>query len=229
MVKSFRLAAWQNIDFFKKFLSDIYQNHYRRYLCQNVEVFFHVSLSFLFKRALSSKPIIDPCFVLKSINLSMDYKWMNSIEKYIFFYIWNSATWTHLIPSNPSSELLMVKIGARAYALATRRLPSKTISFAQISSSIWFHLSSTSWICSWKQKYRAKKKWHKLIIAYKWRNQYWQQQQQQISIISVFRRHFPCEISLPDFLQLLFDHIFVVTIQNWWSIQKLIKWIMNGH
>lgn len=43
---------------------------------------------------------------------------------------------THLIPSNPSSELFIVKIGARAYALATRRLPSNTMILAQISSSI---------------------------------------------------------------------------------------------
>lgn len=55
---------------------------------------------------------------------------------------------TYLIPSNPSSELFIVKIGARAYALATRRLPSNTMILAQISSSIWSHLSSTSWICS---------------------------------------------------------------------------------
>lgn len=61
---------------------------------------------------------------------------------------------THLIPSNPSSELFIVKIGARAYALATRRLPSNTMILAQISSSIWSHLSSTSWMCSyikWQQ------------------------------------------------------------------------------
>lgn len=56
------------------------------------------------------------------------------------------------MPSKPSSELLIVNIGARAYALATRRLPSNTIILAQISSSIWSHLSSTSWICSYKEK-----------------------------------------------------------------------------
>lgn len=62
-------------------------------------------------------------------------------------------TWiTHLIPSKPSSELFIVKTGARAYALATRRLPSNTIILAQISSSIWSHLSRTSWMCSCNDK-----------------------------------------------------------------------------
>lgn len=42
----------------------------------------------------------------------------------------------------------MVSTGARAYALATRRLRSKTITLAQISSSICVHLSSTSCMCS---------------------------------------------------------------------------------
>lgn len=46
------------------------------------------------------------------------------------------TTKAYLIPSKLSSELLIVKIGARAYALATRRLPSNTIILAQISSSI---------------------------------------------------------------------------------------------
>lgn len=55
---------------------------------------------------------------------------------------------TYRMPSKPSSEPLMVSTGARAYALATRRLRSKTITLAQISSSICVHLSSTSCMCS---------------------------------------------------------------------------------
>lgn len=52
----------------------------------------------------------------------------------------------YLKPSNPSLDPLIVRTGALAYAFATLRFLSKTITLAQISSSIWFHLSSTSWI-----------------------------------------------------------------------------------
>lgn len=57
-----------------------------------------------------------------------------------------------LNPSNPSSDPLTVITGARAYALATLLFRSKTIIFAQISSSIDSHLLRTSWTCSWKEK-----------------------------------------------------------------------------
>lgn len=57
---------------------------------------------------------------------------------------------THLMPSKPSSEPFIVSTGARAYAFATRRFRSKTITLAHISSSICVHLSKTSWMCSWK-------------------------------------------------------------------------------
>lgn len=43
---------------------------------------------------------------------------------------------TYRMPSKPSSEPFIVKTGARAYALATRRLRSNTITLAHISSSI---------------------------------------------------------------------------------------------
>lgn len=58
---------------------------------------------------------------------------------------WNSS---YLKPSNPSSLPLMVSTGARAYALATLLFLSSTITLAQISSSIWVHLSNTSWMWS---------------------------------------------------------------------------------
>lgn len=78
----------------------------------------------------------------------------------------------YLNPSNPSLEPFIVRTGALAYAFATRLFLSKTITFAQISSSIWFHLSKTScmWSCikkrhgfvernsNWKQKLRKKNK-----------------------------------------------------------------------
>ena len=51
-------------------------------------------------------------------------------------------------PSKPSSLPLIWMGMARAYALATRRLRSMTMSLAQISSSIWCHLSKTSWMWS---------------------------------------------------------------------------------
>lgn len=54
----------------------------------------------------------------------------------------------HRKPSKPSSLPLIWMGMARAYALATRRLRSITMSLAQISSSIWCHLSSTSWMWS---------------------------------------------------------------------------------
>lgn len=62
--------------------------------------------------------------------------------------------WAYLIPSNPSSEPFIVNTGARAYALATRRFLSNTITFAHISSSICVHLSNTScmWSCNEKKK-----------------------------------------------------------------------------
>lgn len=58
--------------------------------------------------------------------------------------IFNEKKKTYRIPSKPSSEPFIVKTGARAYALATRRFRSNTITFAQISSSICVHLSNTS-------------------------------------------------------------------------------------
>lgn len=63
-------------------------------------------------------------------------------------YLHTLVPCTYRMPSKPSSEPLMVSTGARAYALATRRLRSKTITLAQISSSICVHLSSTSCMCS---------------------------------------------------------------------------------
>lgn len=57
---------------------------------------------------------------------------------------------SYLMPSKPSSEPLIVNTGARAYALATRRLRSNTITLAHISSSICVHLSKTSCMCSYK-------------------------------------------------------------------------------
>lgn len=51
---------------------------------------------------------------------------------------------THRKPSKPSSEPFIVSTGARAYAFATLRFLSRTITLAQISSSICVHLSSTS-------------------------------------------------------------------------------------
>lgn len=58
----------------------------------------------------------------------------------------------YLIPSKPSSDPFTVRTGTRAYAFATRRFLSNTITFAQISSSIWRHLSRTSWRWSCKHK-----------------------------------------------------------------------------
>lgn len=70
----------------------------------------------------------------------------------------------YLIPSNPSSEPLIVSTGVRAYAFATRRFLSNTMIFAQISSSICVHLSNTSWMCSycgWERKFQLN---HLIII-----------------------------------------------------------------
>ena len=65
------------------------------------------------------------------------------------------VTFTTLItyrnPSKPSSDPFTVRTGARAYAFATRLFRSRTITFAQISSSICVHLSSTSWMWSWNE------------------------------------------------------------------------------
>lgn len=68
----------------------------------------------------------------------------------LFAYIVKIKRVTYLNPSKPSSEPFTVSTGALAYAFATRRLRSKTITFAQISSSIWVHLSNTS--CMWSCK-----------------------------------------------------------------------------
>jgi hypothetical protein len=43
---------------------------------------------------------------------------------------------TYFIPSKPSSDPFTVKIGVLAYAFATLRFLSNTMTFAQISSSI---------------------------------------------------------------------------------------------
>lgn len=67
--------------------------------------------------------------------------------------LWHSANCgvhTYRNPSKPSSEPLTVNTGALAYAFATLLFLSRTITFAQISSSIWFHLSKTSWMWSCK-------------------------------------------------------------------------------
>ena len=50
-------------------------------------------------------------------------------------------------PSNPSCPPFTVSTGARAYALATLLLRSRTMILAQISSSMLSHLSITS--CKW--------------------------------------------------------------------------------
>ena len=73
------------------------------------------------------------------------------------------VSYTYRNPSNPSSLPLIWMGMARAYAFATRRLRYITMSLAQISSSIWCHLSSTSWMwsCVGEKKTKQLESWFK--------------------------------------------------------------------
>lgn len=109
-------------------------------ICHSVELEVSVSLEAMRKFAvtrsshirLKSKPVRHP---------GIDCYWSHCETES------DRRDLTHRKPSKPSSEPLTVRTGALAYAFATRLFLSRTITLAQISSSICVHLSSTS--CMW--------------------------------------------------------------------------------
>lgn len=109
---------------------------------------------------ISQINLVSWAFMKSSTGNVERYKWetftCNCRSRAASFLV---RTWDeiYLNPSKPSSEPFTVRTGARAYALATLLFLSRTMTFAQISSSIWVHLSRTSCIWSWNRNSPLKK------------------------------------------------------------------------